>query len=114
MQISTWVSTQKLRLISNAVRVNAQFLCVWRLRNMLEVESLLEELSALLPKPQLQAMYEEAVREPYSFWYIYLLNPRDQMFHLRFERRFNVAPANGGPPVGGQLEAPGEQHPVPK
>ena len=33
MQISTWVSSQKLRLISAAVRVNMQFLCCWRLRN---------------------------------------------------------------------------------
>ena len=30
MQISTWVSSQKLRLISAAVRVNMQFMCVWR------------------------------------------------------------------------------------
>ena len=29
MQISTWVSSQKLRLISAAVRVNMQFLCCW-------------------------------------------------------------------------------------
>ena len=32
LQISTWVSSQKLRLISAAVRVNMQFLCCWRLR----------------------------------------------------------------------------------
>ena len=38
-QISTWVSTQKLRLISNAVRVNAQFFMAWRLRNQLEKDS---------------------------------------------------------------------------
>ena len=36
MQISTWVSSQKLRLISAAVRVNMQFLCCWRLRNQHE------------------------------------------------------------------------------
>ena len=30
LQISTWVSSQKLRLISAAVRVNQQFLCCWR------------------------------------------------------------------------------------
>ena len=32
MQISIWVSSQKLRLISAAVRVNMQFMCVWRLQ----------------------------------------------------------------------------------
>ena len=30
LQISTWVSSQKLRLISAAVRVNQQFLCCWK------------------------------------------------------------------------------------
>ena len=45
MQISTWVSSQKLRLISAAVRVNMQFLCCWRLRNL---DAVFEELSALL------------------------------------------------------------------
>ncbi|CAE7941499.1 unnamed protein product, partial [Symbiodinium sp. KB8] len=58
-QISTLVSTQKLRLVSNTVRVNSQFFCVWRLRNQLEKDS----LTALVPKPQLEAMYEEAVAE---------------------------------------------------
>eukprot|EP00439_Symbiodinium_sp_Y106_P009295 s14902_g1.t1 len=67
MQISTWVSSQKLRLISAAVRVNMQFMCVWRLRNQLELEAVLEELTALLPKQELQAIYQEATREPYSF-----------------------------------------------
>ena len=68
----------------------------------------------MLPKLQLQAMYEEAVREPFSFLYIYLLNPRDQMFHLRFERRFAVESANGSAPVDGDVEAAGEQHLLPK
>ncbi|CAE7532543.1 FV3-083R [Symbiodinium natans] len=33
--INTWVSTQKLRLMSSAVRVNVMFYCVFRLRNQL-------------------------------------------------------------------------------
>ena len=41
----TWVSSQKLRLISAAVRVNMQFLCCWRLRNQHELDAD-EELSA--------------------------------------------------------------------
>ena len=44
--ISTLVSSQKLRLVSSTIRVNLQFLCVWRLRNQQELESLLEEVSA--------------------------------------------------------------------
>ena len=37
-QISCIVSTQKLRLISSTMRVNTQFLCVWRLRSALARE----------------------------------------------------------------------------
>ena len=56
-QISTWVSSQKLRLISAAVRVNQQFLYCWRLRNQHELDAVVEELSALLPKEQLYQLY---------------------------------------------------------
>ena len=64
MQISTWVSSQKLRLISAAVRVNQQFLCCWRLRNQHELDAVIEELSALLPKEQLYRLYEQALQLP--------------------------------------------------
>ena len=85
MQISTWVSSQKLRLISAAVRVNMQFLCCWRLRNQHELDAVIEELSALLPKEQLYRLYEQATREPYSFLFVYYLKPRNEMFYKRFE-----------------------------
>ena len=71
MQVSTWVSSQKLRLISAAVRVNMQFLCCWRLRNQHELDAVIEELSALLPKEQLYRLYEQATREPYSFLFVF-------------------------------------------
>ena len=61
-QISTWVSLQKLRLISAAVRVNQQFLCCWRLRNQHELDAVVGEL---LPKEQLYQLYEQATREPW-------------------------------------------------
>ena len=70
MQISTWVSSQKLRLISAAVRVNQQFLCCWRLRNQHELEAVIEELSALLLKDKLHRIYEQATRDPYSFLFV--------------------------------------------
>ena len=87
MQISTWVSSQKLRLISAAVRVNQQFLCCWRLRNQHELEAVIEELSALLPKDKLRRIYEQATRDPYSFLFVYYLKPKNEMFYLRFEER---------------------------
>ena len=88
MQISTWVSSQKLRLISAAVWVNQQFLCCWRLRNQHELEAVIEELSALLPKDKLHRIYEQATWDPYSFLFVYYLKPKNEMFYLRFEERF--------------------------
>ena len=88
LQISTWVSSQKLRLISAAVRVNMQFLCCWRLRNQHELDAVIEELSALLPKDKLHRIYEQATRDPYSFLFVYYLKPKNEMFYLRFEERF--------------------------
>ena len=88
MQISTWVSSQKLRLISAAVRVNQQFLCCWRLRNQHELDAVIEELSALLPKDKLHRIYEQATRDPYSFLFVRYLKPKNETFYLRFEERF--------------------------
>ena len=96
LQISTILSCQKLRVVSNCIRVNLQFLCIWRLRNALEIQAVIEELSALLPKEELLAIYREATREPYSFLFVYLLNPKHSMFYKRFEERFVIE--NGEPP----------------
>ncbi|CAE7558200.1 unnamed protein product [Symbiodinium natans] len=74
--------------MSSAVRVNVMFYCVFRLRNQLELDALVEELSAMLPKETLYAMYEEATREPYSFWFVNLRAPKEDMFWVRFDRKF--------------------------
>lgn len=89
--ISTLVSSQKLRAIATPLRVNATFICCFRLRNAKELESLLEELTAIYPIDVLRQMYEMAVREPYSFWYINLLKKKpEEMFRIRFETRLLV------------------------
>ncbi len=88
MQISTFMSVQKMRLAGSILRVNAQALCVFRLRNRLELDAIIEELSAVYDKNTLMEMYELATREPYSFWYIHLAaKRREDMFFLRFEKR---------------------------
>ena len=96
MQISAFMSVQKLRLAGSILRVNAQAICVFRLRNKLELDAIVEELSAAYNKEQLLEMYELATREPYSFWYIYLAAKRkEDMFFLRFDKR--LAPALPAP-----------------
>ena len=95
-QISTIVSTQKLRLIGTTIRVNAQFIMVWRLRNRLELQALLEELSAVYLIKTLEDMYNLATEEPYSFWHSLLAaREKTDMFYLRFEQRMipNIKPS---------------------
>ena len=88
MQISTFMSVQKMRLSGSILRVNAQAMCIFRLRNRLELDAIIEELSAVYDKNTLMEMYELATREPYSFWYIHLAaKRREDMFFLRFEKR---------------------------
>ena len=85
---SCWLSTKKLTAISQVARVNFRFLCVWRLRNAREIQSLMEELSALYPPNILYEMYEAAIAEDYSFWYINLVAKRkEDMFFVRFEEK---------------------------
>ena len=88
MMISTLILTQKLRLAGSILRVNAQALVVFRLRNGLERDAILEELSGIYDKQTLLEMYQLATSEPYSFWFVNLAASRiEDMFWLRFEQR---------------------------
>ncbi len=63
-------------------------MCVWRLRNYKEVETLCEELSGVYDKNTLMDMYRVATEEPYSFMFVRLdAKTRRDMFWLRFEAR---------------------------
>ena len=85
--VACWLLTQKLRIVSLICRTNFCWMLVWRLRNAKERDQIFEELSALLPLRTLQAMYELATAEKHSFWYINLLNEREEMFFKNFEHR---------------------------
>ena len=88
---SCWLSSQKLTAISTVARVNFRFLLCWRLRNQREVFSLMEELSAVYPIDILHQMYETAIEEEHSFWYINMVaKKKDDMFHIRFEHKMQL------------------------
>ena len=85
---SCWLSSQKLTAISSVARVSFRFLCVWRLRNAREIQTLMEELSALYPPQVLHEMYEAAISdEDHSFWYINLVARKEDMFFVSFEHK---------------------------
>lgn len=84
--ISTITSVQKYKTLATICRVNVQSLIVFRLRSQLDLDAILEELSALVDKKELLEMYREATAEPYSFLYCDLTaKSAEDIFWLRFE-----------------------------
>ena len=85
----TWIiSTQVLNLVGTVLRKNCRCMCVWRLRNHKEVETLCEELSGVYDAGTILQLYRHATEEPYSFMFVRLdAKTRRDMFWLRFEAR---------------------------
>jgi hypothetical protein len=85
----TWIiSTQVLNLVGTVIRKNVRSMCVWRLRNHKEVETLCEELSGVYDQKTIMELYSYATAEPYSFMFVRLdAKTKKDMFWLRFEAR---------------------------
>ena len=89
--ISTIVATQKFVAIHPISRNNATELFVYRLRNQKDLDSFLEELSALYDKKTLFKLYQHATDEPYSFLYVKLTaHNRDDMFFMNLSKKLSV------------------------
>jgi hypothetical protein len=85
----TWIITsQVLNLVGSVIRKNVRSMCVWRLRNHKEVETLCEELSGIYPTKTVLEILNHATAEPYSFLFVRLdAKVKRDMFWLRFESR---------------------------
>ena len=81
--ISTIVATQKFTAIHPIIRVNATSLFVYRLRNYRDLETFIEEVSAVADKKTLLELYNTATAEPFSFLYVNLVakNKNDMFFY---------------------------------
>ena len=89
--ISTIVATQKFSAIHPIIRTNATELYVYRLRNYKDLESFVEELSALYDKKTLLKLYEHATNAPYSFLYVKLTaKTKDEMFFMNLNKRLTI------------------------
>jgi hypothetical protein len=89
--ISVITATQVFNALHPIIRKNATDLYIYRLRNYRDLESLVEELSALSSKKTLLEMYNLATAEPYSFWYINLMqNNINKMFFIKFQQRLTI------------------------
>ena len=70
--ISTITPTQVYKQISPIVRKNMTHSFIYRLRNYNDLESTVEELSAICDRTALLQIYHEAISEDYSFLYVNL------------------------------------------
>ena len=94
-------STQKFNGLSTIIRVNSRQLFFFKMRNYKEIQTMIEELSALLVKKNLLMddknihnakktlleIYEKATEEKYSFLFVNLMESNiNDVFKIRFDR----------------------------
>ena len=70
--ISTITATQKFTAISPIIGVNATELFVYRIRSSQDLDTLINEVSALIDRKTLLNIYKQCTEQPYSFLYIKL------------------------------------------
>ena len=86
--ISTITATQVFKAISPIVRKNITDLYIYRLRNQADLESIIEEVSAVYDKKTLYQLYKMATGEAYGFLYIKLTaRDKEDMFYSKFSRK---------------------------
>ena len=91
--ISTITATQKFNALSPLIRVNASELYVYRLRNYKDLETFVEEVSAIVSgdKKLILEIYNMATAEPFSFLFVNLRSKdKDNIFHIRFDKRIEL------------------------
>ncbi len=89
--ISTITATQKFSAIHPIIRVNATEIYVYRLRNYKDLETFIEEISAVYDKKGLLALYNAATKEPFNFLYVKLTSKsKDDMFYKKFDHKLTV------------------------
>ena len=89
--ISTIVSSQKFYAISPIIRINATQLYIFKLRNYKDLESVIEELSAIYDKQTLLKIYHTATDQAYSFLFINLMvHTKKEMFFINFDKRVQI------------------------
>ena len=81
----------KVRRDAPIIRVNARELYVYRLRNYKDLETFVEEVSAVTDKATILQIYNMATQEPYSFLYVNLrATSKHHVFHIRCEKRIEI------------------------
>ena len=89
--ISSITATQKFNAIHPIIRVNATELYVYRLRNTKDLDTFVDEVSAVYDKKTLLALYNAATEEPFSFLYVKLCaKNKEDIFFKRFDHKLRI------------------------
>ena len=89
--ISTICLIQKYISVSPMIRLNVSALMIFKLKNMKDLNALLDETSALINKKKLLEIYEKAIEEKYNFLYINLMADNiNEMFFINFDKQFRI------------------------
>ncbi len=89
--ISRITAAGKCNAIHPIIRVNATELYVCRLRNYKDLDTFVEEVSAVYGKKTLLSLYNAATEEPVSFLYVKLTSKhKDDVFYKRFDHKLVI------------------------
>ena len=90
--ISTFISVQKYKGVSNVIRLNISDMYVFKLRNKFDLDSFIEEFSALTDKDTMEKIYRIATDEPYGFLYVKLSSRNlNDMFYASLKKQFKLS-----------------------
>jgi hypothetical protein len=85
--ISTIVATQVYKAISPIIRKNITNLYIFRLRNQSDLNSVMEEVSAVIDNKKFLELYKKVIDIPYSFILIKLTAKKiEDMFYHNFNK----------------------------
>jgi len=87
--ISTFISIQKYKGVSQVIRLNINDMYLFKLRNYADLEAFLEEFAALADKKTLEKIYRMATDELYGFLYVKLGSKSiNDMFYASLKKKF--------------------------
>ena len=90
--LSVWVASQRPNLVSSIIRTQMSCLMIFAQRNVKDLITFLDELSASVDRKTLKHIYDIATGQKYNFLYINLLAAdADHMFYWNLDKRFIVS-----------------------
>jgi GTPase SAR1 family protein len=89
--ITVCTAVQRYYCLAPIIRLNTRMMFLYKLRNQKDLDSITEEISALVDKKTFLTIYEKATEQPFSFLYINLISQdKNNMFYINFDKRIEI------------------------